>query len=226
MVDRTLDRIPSKPDPVRMSLFNVADLTAGLKPRSYTWNVGLWLDQGREGACVGHGWTHEAVARPVVVNSWPRPNFTATNPQAFAFELYRWAQDHDEWEGHNYDGTSVAAGAKGMALAGCIGEYRWTHDAYDTAVAVSRSGPAVIGVDWYTGMFNPDRFGFLNLTGRVEGGHCILVNGYSLPRKAFRLRNSWGADWGQKGEAWLRFADLVQLLQQGGEVCIPTRRML
>jgi hypothetical protein len=57
MVDRTLDRLPSKPDPVRMSLFNVADLTAGLKPRSYTWKVGIWLDQLKEGSCVPHGWT-------------------------------------------------------------------------------------------------------------------------------------------------------------------------
>jgi hypothetical protein len=224
-VDRTLDRIPSRPDPVRLSLFNVADLTAGLAPRSYTWRVGMWLDQGREGACVGHGWTHEAVARPVVINQWPRPNFMATNPQAFAFELYDWCRLNDEWDGEDYDGTSVAAGARGMKLAGTIGEYRWTRSADDAAVAISRSGPAVIGTDWWTGMFNPDRSGYLNLTGRPEGGHCLLINGYSLPRKAFRAHNSWGLDWGQGGEAWIRHADMAHLLATGGEICIPTRRM-
>jgi hypothetical protein len=225
MVDRVLDRVPSRPDPVRLDRYNVADVIPDLQPRSYTWAVGVTLNQGREGACVGHGWTHEAVAKPVMVNTWPRPGFTATNPQAFAFELYEWCKDNDEWAGDNYDGTSVAAGAKGMAAAGLIGEYRWTRNVDDLAVAVSRKGPAVIGVDWFSGMFDADSSGYLNLTGQVEGGHCLLVNGYNVTREAFKLHNSWGPRWSTNGEAWLRKADMRQLLNQGGEACVPTSRL-
>lgn len=226
MTDRTLDRVPSLPDRRRQVEFDLAEAIVGLTPRSYTWAVGTVLDQGREGACVGHGWTHEAVARPAVAR-FPRPAPDATQPltpQQFAFALYAWCKDNDEWAGNNYDGTSVAAGAKGMARLGLIPEYRWTRNATDAAVAVSRTGPAVIGVDWMTGFFQPDRDGYLNMTGRVEGGHCLLVNGYSVRRRAFLATNSWSASWGRSGTAWIRHDDMTQLLRDGGEVCVPMRR--
>ena len=89
---------------------------------------------------------------------------------------------------------------------------------------MSRTGPAVIGVDWYVGMMAPDRFGYLHPTGRNVGGHCVLLNGYNLKRRAFRVHQSWGEDWGDNGEAWLLKDDLARLLGQGGEVCVPVRR--
>src|SRR5215218_8851516 len=127
MVDRVLDRLPSKPDPIRLAQYPIAPLVAGLTPRSYTWGVAFTLDQGSEGACVGHGFTAEAVARPVVVDfrehltpAWAsntrmyqiQGRDAQTCAQAFAFDIYHQAQRVDEWRGEDYDGTSVAAGAK------------------------------------------------------------------------------------------------------------------
>lgn len=221
-----LDRVPSKPDPIRQQKFSVAAAVEGLTPRSYTWACNLWLDQGEEGACVGHGWAHEAAAKPVVVRQYPRPNFTATGPQTFAFELYDWCRRNDEWVEENYDGTSVAAGAKGMVLAGGLLEYRWSHDADELAVAVSRKGPVVIGVDWTTGQFKPDVDGVIHVKGRVEGGHCLLVNGYNTTTRRFRLHNSWGRDWGVNGEALMEHDDMAMLMEAGGEGCLPIRRHL
>ena len=34
---------------------------------------------------------------------------------------------------------------------------------------------------------------------RMMGGHAILVVGYDRPNRQFIVRNSWGAEWGQKG---------------------------
>lgn len=226
MIERVLDRIPSVPDRRRATDYPVEAVVDGLAPRSYTWRCDLWLDQGQEGACVPHGWTHEAAARPVVVSSWPRPNFTSPDPQSFAFEAYDWCRRNDEWPGHDYAGTSVAAGAKCMVRAGTIGEYRWTDSVDEMKVAVSRIGPVVIGVDWHTGMYNPDPAGFLHARGRVTGGHCILVNGYSLRLDAFRLHNSWGPGWGMNGEALLSSTDMAVLMGNGGEACLPIRRHL
>ena len=228
MVDRVLDRVPSVPDRRRQVEFNLSEIVVGLVPRSYTWAVGQVLNQGREGACVGHGWTHEALARPVVVKfprAIPDSNDPPVQAQQFAFRLYDWCQRNDEWAGENYSGTSVAAGARGMARAGLIPEYRWTRNVHDMAAAVSRTGPAVIGVDWYGGMFDADRNNFLNLTGQVEGGHCVLVNGYSVTRRAFKIHNSWGPDFGRDGTAWIRHDDMARLLADGGEVCVPVRRL-
>ena len=237
-----LDRIPSKPDPIRQTTFSMAPLVQGLAPRSYTWRVPFVLDQGSEGACVAHGITHEAIARPVVVDfaqhrlpTWATraADVTAdyyTSPsekvaQAFAFDLYDWCRRNDEWAGENYDGTSAAAGAKGAAEAGIWGEYRWTRNVYEFAVWVSRQGPGCIAVDWHQEMMEPDRNGYLWNRGPVVGGHMILVNGYNVKRKAFRLTNSWGTSWGQDGAAWLHEEVLARLVASNGELLAPVRRL-
>jgi hypothetical protein len=235
-----LDRIPSRPDPVRLTTFAMAPLVQNLAPRSYTWRVPFTLDQGEEGACVAHGITHEALARPVVVDFTEHPlpmwanraahayvvgGTTDEVAQSFAFDLYDWCRRNDEWQGENYDGTSAAAGAKGAVEAGLWGEYRWTRSVREFAVWVSRNGPGVIAVDWYRGMSQPDRDGYLNLTGPVDGGHMILCNGYNVRRNAFRLHNSWSDRWGENGEAWIRDADLQRLADNNGELLGPVRRL-
>jgi hypothetical protein len=236
-----LDRVPSVPDPIRRVRYSMAPLVAGLQPRSYTWRLPFILDQGSEGACVAHGVTHEAIAKPVVVDfakhllpDWAtraRQVFfnTSRNPhsvaQAFAFDLYDWARRNDEWAGENYSGTSAAAGAKGAVNAGLWGEYRWADTVDEFAVWVSRNGPGCFAMDWMTGMMRPDSKGYLNLTGRVEGGHMIIANGFSVRRQAFRLTNSWGTDWGDSGGVWLRLADAEVLANRNGEMLGPIRRL-
>jgi hypothetical protein len=64
-----------------------------------TWECGTYLDQGSEGACVGHGWAHEAAARPHVIKVTEQD----------AMDIYHRAQQLDEWPGEDYEGTSVLA---------------------------------------------------------------------------------------------------------------------
>lgn len=225
-----LDRIPSVPDPIRLERYPARALVAADRtaPRSYTWRCDVVLDQGREGACVGHGWTHEAIAKPDV---WDFSRKGLSLPAGFhhddqqmAFDLYEWCKRHDEFPGENYDGTSVVTGAKGMVMLGVIGEYRWAANLDDALLAMSWHGPAVIGCDWWSGMFDPDSKGFVHMTGAIEGGHCILANGVDLKRKAIRLHNSWSKSWGINGECFLSFEDFGALIQAGAEVTIPVTR--
>jgi hypothetical protein len=219
MTERVLDRRPQQ-DERSLRLFNIADVMETRAPRSYTWACSTNLDQGREGACVAFGWTQEAAARPKV----------HTVDNSLARSLYPRMQRVDEWEGEEptYSGTSVLAGAKIAKEQGWIGEYRWTDDLMDALAAVSYWGPAVIGVDWYSGMFDTDSNGFIYPTGRVEGGHCILVRGVSLKKQAVLLHNSWGPNWGGTekgpGTAWLAFHDFRTLIDNNGDVCIPVKR--
>lgn len=220
MTTRTLDARPSR-NPLRLTRYPLATAITGLTPRSYTWKCGIVLDQGVEGACVGHAWAHEAAARPVVVKDWR----SSKDAQRFAFDLYHWARRNDPWEGENYDGTDIDSGARGMREEGLLPEWRWTSDTTELSVWVGRRGPAVLGIPMYTGMMQPDSGGFLRPTGIIEGWHAILVNGFNLPGATHRLHNSWGRGWGINGEALMHDGDLRGVLAQG-EACIPVRRHL
>lgn len=212
MTTRILDRRVSFDE--RSRQYPIRELLTTTRPRSYTWSVGTWLDQGTEGACVGFAWAHERAARPVA-----RP---ATETDARA--LYRHAQTLDEWPGENYDGTSVLAGAKASTARGWLTEYRWAFNLNDALAAISRHGPCVLGIDWYTGMFDPDPDGFLHPDGPLAGGHAILAVGVNVNRRTVTLHNSWGRGWGVDGKAKLSWDDLGFLLSEQGECCVPVRR--
>lgn len=190
------------------------------------WNGSRVLDQGREGACVGYAWAAELGSSP----------FRAPLvDEIFAGKIYRAAKDVDEWEGSDYSGTSVLAGAKTVRRMGWIGEYRWGFSIEDLRDAVLTLGPAVIGIPWTSGMYEPRPSGLLDPSGAVVGGHAILVRGYhpgmrirgegwNDRHEVFTLQNSWGEDYGQKGRVLIRAAELAGLLADDGEICIPLQR--
>ena len=185
------------------------------KPRSYTWSCKTFLDQGSEGACVGFSWAHELAARPKA-----QKGITTENAQ----QIYRTARTLDEWEGEDYEGTSVLAGAKAVSNQGLIKEYRWAFGLDDLILAVGYAGTAVLGVNWYSGMMNVNSQGFLVVSGSQVGGHAILCHGVNVREGYFKVHNSWGQDWGVNGEAKISFADMARLLQEQGEACIPLVR--
>lgn len=42
------------------------------------------------------------------------------------------------------------------------------------------------------------------------GGHAMVVVGYDDHRQAFRLFNSWGAQWGDSGKIWVKYHDFAK----------------
>lgn len=212
--DRKLDRLVEFDS--RSRSFPIRTLVADKPRRSYTWSCPVFLDQGREGACVGFAWAHDAAARPKVV---------PLVDDLDAFDIYHRARVLDQWPGEGYDGTSVIAGVKAMQERGWVKTYRWAFGEDDLALAVGYRGPAVLGINWYTGMFRPDVDGFLKPSGNIEGGHAILCHGYSVRDGGYyKVHNSWGQGWGVNGEARIRREDMARLLSELGEACIPTLR--
>lgn len=211
---RTLDRLVSF-DP-KSRAYPIRTLVAGLPPRSYTWRRGPTLDQGTEGACVGFGVTGEIGARPVM----------GPSSDTAAFMLYHRARQLDDWPGEDYDGTAVIAGMKAAVEFGAYTGYRWAFGLDDLIMAVGYKGPAVLGVNWRDGMWDPDADGTLHVTGPVAGGHCIYTRAVSLKLRRFRIENSWGTDWGDDGGAWVGFDDMAKLLDDDGEAAIPVGRRL
>lgn len=186
-----------------------------VKRRSYTWSIYARLNQGSEGACVGFSWAHELAARPSV---------NMVDDDLARMGIYREAQKIDEWPGEQYEGTSVLAGAKVVQKHGFMKEYRWCFGLDDMIQAVGHVGPVVLGINWYESMSVPFPDGFIQVAGGVVGGHAILAFSVSNHSRYFRLHNSWGEGWGDKGTCKVRFEDMERLLHEQGEACVPIGR--
>jgi hypothetical protein len=237
--DPRLDRLPFFDERSRSF---PAIRTAAPRLRSYTHGFRKYpgyLNQFREGACVSFGIGHDVMAYP---QEFPMHN-------ELCRQLYFEAQKIDPWEGGaypgaspQYEGTSVLAGLKVYKdLLARIDpykrtwEYRWCFGGDDVVAALGRR-PVVIGVNWYEGMFDTDDKGFIHPTGRLGGGHLVMLRGQKLVwRKNVthyeakdlereltftRGRNSWGRDWGVEGDFYLTLADLDTLLSQQGEAAV------
>lgn len=190
---------------------------AYLKPRNKMWACGETLDQLNEGSCVGHGFAHELAAAP-----YPIKRITHEK----AVEIYKKAQTLDEWPGSNYSGTSVLAGIKAVQqlFPKAIESYRWASSLADVVATLGWHGPIVIGVNWYSGMYNTDPEGYIRVTGSQVGGHCLLARGVDVIKNKIYLRNSWGSAWGKNGSAWVTFDDMDRLIAENGDCCIPIAR--
>ncbi len=184
--------------------------------KTKTWGCQKHLDQGNEGACVGFGCGHELVAEPVEVLS--------VNYSYCREKIYWEAQKLDEWPGgaypgapNYYEGTSVLAGLKVLKRTGWCDEYRWTFSFEDFLNGISNEGPAIVGTNWYRGMFETDKDGFVHVTGLNEGGHCWLVKGINVEKGYLIGHNSWGTSWGIDGDFKISFSDMEKLLKNDGE---------
>lgn len=198
---------------------------AELPPRPHRYHLGkVWLNQGNTNSCTGHSVVHWAQSSPVVYKVPPQ----GLDP----FHIYREALKIDEWEGEADEGTSVRAAIKVAQREGFVESYHWGRNAEDCLRALEEY-PVILGIPWYTGMFEPNSLGVIKPTGIIEGGHAILADGYTRNEKRtswrtrvrqIRLHNSWGREWGLSGYAYISIDDLDLLLEQWGEVCLAKEK--
>ena len=143
-----------------------------------------WGNQGSTSECVAYAWVHWLEDGPILQPNGPHP---VLNPNF----VYKEAQKIDEWPGENYNGTSVRAGAKILQSQGLISNYLWAYDLNTLINTVLNVGPVVVGTNWYSNMFRPNRTtGLMSVSGRLAGGHAYVVNGVDTRRILFRIKNS------------------------------------
>lgn len=179
------------------------------------------LDQGETSECVVYSCDKFLTSSPIVNKTF------GTN--ADRHKVYKEVQKMDEWPGENYDGTSVRAMMKWLQEKQLITGYRWAFD-WETAINhILTTGPLCLGTNWYYGMFDTDKDGYVHPTGQNAGGHAYIAIGANRNKKnpdgslgAVQCINSWGASWGQKGRFWMTFKDLEKLISEDGEAATPT----
>lgn len=192
----------------------IADIMAAAPARiTRYWNdSGWWGNQGSMPWCVAYAVLHWAEDGPITHKLVPPPLIPAS-------DVYHRAQLIDEWPGENYDGTSVRAGMKVLQEHGLVQSYHWAANVQDIVDAILEVGPVVMGTRWYRGMSYPVR-DFMFPTGDLLGGHAYVLNGVNVAQGKFRMKNSWGRNWGKNGRAWIDFGSVQRLLDQNGEACL------
>ena len=187
--------------------FRLKKVLAGQPSGKRVWKS-TWIgDQGATPHCVGFAWSGW-------LNCQPIRQFL--NPDG----IYAYAQHVDQWDGEDYEGTSVRAGAKVLEDLGFIGQYRWGRTTDEVVGTILTLGPVVLGTDWYQRMMEPDSDGFIHPAGAVVGGHAYLAYGCDTKKGLLYLKNSWGPQWGDNGSALLALDNLQGLLDEAGEACI------
>lgn len=198
-----------------LSISPEAAAVAESRPYKYHYHKTI-LDQGDSSACTGAAFWQWLDMGPI--RNLNKPDFMT---------LYKMNQKNDEWSGEEptYYGSSVRASFKVGQQLGFVKRYGWAFDAETVANHILTSSPVVMGTTWWTDMFRTDSDGFVNVGGRVAGGHAYAFKGFSQLKKrskgsrgSFRGIQSWG-DWGQNGLFWMSFEDADALIKDYGEAC-------
>lgn len=186
-----------------------------------TWFTDQVFDQGDMPQCVAYSSIGWLMASPVR---------NTTNVPTFG-EFYTDCQRNDELPGEEplYQGTSVRASFKVLKQRGYVSEYRWAFNAATVVDHLLVKSPVVTGTTWLGDMFDPDKNGFLRVSGQPAGGHAYLLIGANRDklcpdgsRGAIRIVNSWNREWGQSGRAWIAMTDFDKLMADDGEAATAT----
>lgn len=225
-----LGRLPAIDERSKQSRFAMAAPPTTKTFRNWLspqWRDWPWvLDQGATSQCVAYAATKFLLTHPIV-----------NRPRDSCRVLYDRAQQLDEWEGTNYEGTSVNAGMKALREDGLISAWTWAYELQPIIRHILEIGPVVVGTDWTDGMFTVDGKGYIWPHGNLVGGHAYLLVCVNTIRYnpdgttgAVRILNSWGTNWGKKGRAWMTFGMLNNLLRGlsnwPGEAAAPIEEQL
>jgi hypothetical protein len=163
--------------------------------RKLPWHIGPILDQGNTSECVVHAYLHFMQAAPQVHEmGWARNQRT---------ERYDLARQRDGFP-MPHDGTTARAVLDIARERGEIAEYLWLYDEDTAKEYIKRRGLLMGGMDWFAGMFTPDKHGYVEPTGNVVGGHELAFRWYYPPTHktypdTWEFPQTWGDEWGNKG---------------------------
>lgn len=205
----------------RNRAFGIAAAVSEPADKPVFWTGGPVLDQGDQGHCGGFALAGEAAASPIRVQHVDND---------YGHRAYYVAKDRHFDPFGREDGTTTNAMMRVGQVLGLFTSYRWAFSMEDLRRNI-KLGPFLLGVPWLTGMMQPDSLGFIKATGVEEGGHLVVVTGWSPDYRRrgphFRIRQSWGHDHGLNGNVYLPEEDMgIIYLDRRGEAGVPVNRTM
>lgn len=82
----------------------------------------------------------------------------------------------------------------------------WT-GSVDQVKTALKNGPLVTTLSVYADFVTYGSGVYKHVVGDVVGGHAVSLVGYDDTKRAWLIRNSWGAEWGENGFAWISWDD-------------------
>lgn len=80
--------------------------------------------------------------------------------------------------------------------------------------AISKANPIAFGFMCYENLMSNTTastgiLGMPSKNMKASGGHAVVLVGYDDSKRMFKVRNSWGTSWGQKGYFWMPYEYVV-----------------
>ncbi len=189
------------------------------KRRKQSPQRGPTLNQGNTPKCVKYSAATALAAAPIMYGHTPESVIQAVevrvveagpqvNVPLVYDDLYSWGQAHDEWPGEDYEGTSVRAGQEYLLRIRKSARYVWATSFDEAKDYITRVGsaPMILGIDWMQQMDKPLKIGgayYITPGGPVLGGHAICTLWRDGRKKAWRMQQTWGPDFGDDGIVYL-----------------------
>jgi hypothetical protein len=182
------------------------------------------FDQGQLGSCEGNAEAGCIGTSPIwdALQGQPHPPVN----EDLAVNLYSAATHLDPFNGEyppddtGTDSTSVNKVAKSKAL---IGGYL-NAASVNQLVAALQHGPVNCAYGWYSSFDDPPSSGVITIGSQayVRGGHALCFRGVDVDKQQFLFDNSWSTSWGVNGSAYIGYATMDRLFNEGGEAVAPT----
>lgn len=97
-----------------------------------------------------------------------------------------------------------------------IGAYTKINNVDELRYAITANGFAVIGVNVYDSFYNPKNGVVDYVEGqKVRGRHAILLGAFDDTIEKTPFKNSWGAEWGVNGFAYLTYRYIEKAMKSG-----------
>ena len=200
-------RKPSPVDNRDYKLGSYIDYKEGVtQPLSKIWDFdSKSLDQSIFPHCTGFAIANWGICSPV--------NDKYTNADGHDF-YYKCKVIDGEPKEEN--GSTIRSVAKVLKNEGKINTYAFSSTIDEIKYWILNKSPMIVGTEWYEGMMST-RFGFVEPTGKMLGGHAYLMIGYENGN--FIFQNSWG-NWGISGTGRFKMSEsnFAKIFENDGEV--------